>query len=489
MLFKTLGEQLDQRITALMDNTRTEHIDVHSLAKMLGEQLDQRITALIDSGRAESIDAKILTKTFGEQFDQRIAVLINNNRTESTDTKAMVKTLGEQLDQRITTLFDSHAASNKTPDKLADEVRGLTTRFEHAIAESNAKAISDFDHRIATLIDNSRTDTTDTKVLVKTLGEQLDRRIAALTDNSRTELNATETLIKKLGEQLDQMFTMFTRGSQTILPEIATQIRALSEKLDRVQLSQGDTFALGSIEDRIVKLAGKLDASDAWVGRLGTIERGIAYMLARLEEQRRNAPQEPRKEVKSNETAVRAVETKARWPADTATEMRVELSLTSSLVQSPPWKTVFTTATSPEPASNTINASASESAPLQALDAVTETKVESPHPQVRQPINPSLTPDTLIESTPPEISQPHAAAADCIVASGAVLDSTKSVPNEGANQFEALIAARLDAFTAEMESTTSDAATFNPVTMEGDKKWKDSGLGSYWRWLRFADRS
>src|SRR6185295_893817 len=66
--------------------------------------------------------------------------------------------------------------------------------------------------------------------------------------------------------------------------------RALIERLDRVQLSQGDQLALGALEDRIARLAEKLDASDARMGQLDSIERGLADLLVHLEEMRSGGP-------------------------------------------------------------------------------------------------------------------------------------------------------------------------------------------------------
>ena len=76
-------------------------------------------------------------------------------------------------------------------------------------------------------------------------------------------------------------------SGRAVPPELEGSIRALSERLDRMQLSQGDQLALGSLEDRIAKLSEKLDASDARLGHLDAIERGMADLLVHLEEHAR----------------------------------------------------------------------------------------------------------------------------------------------------------------------------------------------------------
>ena len=55
------------------------------------------------------------------------------------------------------------------------------------------------------------------------------------------------------------------------------------------QLTQGDQLALGCLEDRIVRLSEKLDASDIRLGQLGVVERGLADLLVYLEDIRGGA--------------------------------------------------------------------------------------------------------------------------------------------------------------------------------------------------------
>ena len=435
--------------------------EVHAMAECVDRSRDSSADnaklAQLERGLADVRDVLLNLKTSENLVEIKEAVKGLAHRIDQVAATNQNPGALQKLDQAVAGLrvIVSHVASNETVGKLADEVRGLSSRFEHAIAESSAKALSSFDRQIAALIDNGRSESTDIKSMVKTLGEQLD-----------------------------QQFTMLGKKGHPISPEIAVLIRTLSEKLDRMQLSEGD------------KLAGKPDASDVWVERLGAIERSIADVLVYLEEQRRNVPPEPRMEAisgaaMSGEIVARTAGAMVLTPAvitpqlrtQTTADMPVEPSPPSSPAQSPPLETVFTTAPAPDPTPSTASA-ASKSASPETLIAAASTMMESPRPQVRRPIDPGLPPDTPIEPSP-EASQPRASAADRIMASEAALGSAKPAAREVASQFETLIAARRAAFTAGMESTTPSVAPFKPVLDERAEAPK-SRLGSYLRWLLFA---
>ena len=127
----------------------------------------------------------------------------------------------------------SQVASNDMVGKLTEEVRGLSARIEQSVAENTSKAFSGIDQQIKSMIEGSNSAPAELKALFGSLGEQINHA-----------------------------------------------------QKSHAQLSQGDKLALGSIEERIVKLSGKLDASDAWMSRLDAIERGMADVLVYLEQQR-----------------------------------------------------------------------------------------------------------------------------------------------------------------------------------------------------------
>src|SRR6185369_14776306 len=86
--------------------------------------------------------------------------------------------------------------------------------------------------------------------------------------------------------KLEARITTMMDRERTIPAGLEGAIHSLSERLDRMPLSQGDQLALGALEDRIANLSEKLDTSDARLGHLEAIERGLGDLLVYLEEMR-----------------------------------------------------------------------------------------------------------------------------------------------------------------------------------------------------------
>ena len=129
----------------------------------------------------------------------------------------------------------SHVASNDALAKLSDEVRALSDKVDQVAGSGGSNIVSALEERITMLAD------------------ALEAR------NQR---------------------------GQIVPHELEAVVRGLTDKIERIQLTQGDHVALGHLEDRIVKLVEKLDASDARLNHLEAIERGLAELLIHLEHQR-----------------------------------------------------------------------------------------------------------------------------------------------------------------------------------------------------------
>ena len=143
-----------------------------------------------------------------------------------------------QLEGAITTLrgISTHIASNETVGRLASDVAMLAEKVDR-IANSGAAG--------AAL-------------------SSLEQRIGALSD--------------ALAER--------SQNGGTVPPRLEALVESLAGKIEQIQLSRGDGVALGHLEDRIVKLVEKLDASDSRLGHLEAIERGLADLLIHIEDMR-----------------------------------------------------------------------------------------------------------------------------------------------------------------------------------------------------------
>ena len=70
--------------------------------------------------------------------------------------------------------------------------------------------------------------------------------------------------------------------------DLEALVQSLADKIEQIQQSRGDNVAFGHLEDRIVKLVERLDASDSRLGHLEAIERGLADLLVHIEDMRAN---------------------------------------------------------------------------------------------------------------------------------------------------------------------------------------------------------
>ena len=71
-------------------------------------------------------------------------------------------------------------------------------------------------------------------------------------------------------------------------PRLEVMMQSLSEKIDQFQPSRGDQIAVSQLEDRIVRLFERLDATDSRLSHLDAIERGLTDLLVHIEDIRAN---------------------------------------------------------------------------------------------------------------------------------------------------------------------------------------------------------
>jgi localization factor PodJL len=314
----------------------------------------------------------------------------------------------KQLEQAVMSLrgIVSNVASDSALAQLAGEVRTLASQFERAAVDSGAEALSRLEARITTLMETGR----------------------------------------------------------AIPPELEGSIRQLSERLDRMQLSQGDQLALVALEDRIAKLSEKLDASDARLRQLDSIERGLADLLVHLEEMRNSGSRGPRA----------LQETAPPVPIQSPTAApRSPLDLIQS--PSPPARVAAQPAAAtppppppPPPAPLPLPAPAAA-----AATEFTSTPVPAkatPRAPERPPIDPNLPPHTPLEpgSGVPRVKPGSAAAR--IAASEAALGQAKPVLGESGGKSAAIAAARNAAKAAYLDTPVNVPPTLRRKS-EGWFKW------------------
>jgi localization factor PodJL len=144
----------------------------------------------------------------------------------------------QQLETAIGALrgIVSHVASNDTLTKVAEDVRSLAAKVDgFANSAASGHAVSALERRIDTLAN---------------------------------ALNAS------------------TEAGHSVPRELEKMLTGLIEKLEWVQLTHTDHAALANLEDRIVQLIKRLDSSDAKLGNLEAVERGLADLLVHVDQLR-----------------------------------------------------------------------------------------------------------------------------------------------------------------------------------------------------------
>ncbi len=65
-------------------------------------------------------------------------------------------------------------------------------------------------------------------------------------------------------------------------------MQTMSDKIEQMQQARSEPVAFGHLEDRIVRLVERLDASDSRLGHLEAVERGLTDLLVHIEDLRAN---------------------------------------------------------------------------------------------------------------------------------------------------------------------------------------------------------
>ncbi|MGH6771252.1 MAG: hypothetical protein ACRECO_19780, partial [Xanthobacteraceae bacterium] len=386
---------------------------------------DDAAIAGIERGLAEVRDA-LRGLTPAENlvgFDEAIQTLahkIDRMSGASPDPAAM-----KQLEGAIVGLrgIVSHVASNDALANLSDEVRSLAAKVEHV---ANNDAFSNF-----------------------------ERRIASLTE-------ALESHHQPGPDDLEA----FAQG--------------LTDKIERLSLSRGDHTAVTHLEDRIVRLTEKLDASDTRLTHLGTIERALADLLVRFEQQQApgagsGSPDALTRDVQRTQDSLEAVHGTLGHVVD-------RLATIESSIRTGPLSNAANLPDAPSVAASrqVAPAIAAAPAPRPALAAVVpppaqpqvptppQLPVPNPAPAAeRRPIDPNLPPDHPLE---PGVARGRGpvSPAERIAASEAALGMAKPpvIPDPGGKS-NFIAAAR----------RAAQAAIVEPPAVPGKKETRAEAKG------------
>ena len=319
-----------------------------------------------------------------------------------------------------------------------EAVRALSQKVDMIVAKDDPAALQQLETAIGALrgiVSHVASNETLTKVAedVRSLADKVDT--LASTAASGQNLSALENRI----ETLTNALTASTEAGTAVPHELEKLLTGLIEKLEWVQLTHTDHAALAHLEDRIATLVQRFDASDARLGHLEAIERGIADLLVHIEELRGPNPgalstrmpaaEEPLT-IHAIEREVAEIKQSERRTLDSleAVQGTVEhvvdrLAMIESGIRETAPVALPESPAAAATAEPKLPALAVEPAPAPAPE-VPPIEPASHRTAPRKPIDPSLPPDHPLEPGSGR-SRPTASAADRIAASEAAVSSTK----------------------------------------------------------------
>jgi localization factor PodJL len=333
---------------------------------------------------------------------------------------------------------------------------------------------------------------------VRTLADRVERSTQAPSNDFLINLE------RRIGAIAEAIETVRLEGSRQVPPGLDILMQALSDKLERIQLTRTDQLALGNLEERITRLVEKLDASEAKLGHLGAIERGMAELLVHLEEMRsgqaaagsRAAAAEPPPaapvlpdalthdlaQIKQSQSTVgRQTEDSLEAVQGTIGDVVSRLAMIESDLRTEP-KVPTRPSGGPAPEGGPDRAGSSDPArppeppapprlgsPTDLSEPATDLSEPASAPAAparlrpaappRQPIDSSLPPDYPLEPGSGAPRSMLASPADRIAASEAPLRAAKAAPAEAQDQSSFLQAARRAAKAAAAQQAAPRSAT------------------------------
>ncbi len=144
-----------------------------------------------------------------------------------------------QLENSIATLRElaAHVASNETVNSLAAHVQSLGAKVDQLSTSGTSVAFSSLEHRI---------------------------------------------------DEISRVLKQRTQTGDGVPARLEALMQSMSDKIEQMQQARSEAVAFGHLEDHIVKLVQRLDASDARLGHLEAVERGLTDLLVHIEDLRAN---------------------------------------------------------------------------------------------------------------------------------------------------------------------------------------------------------
>ncbi|MCW5685586.1 MAG: SEL1-like repeat protein [Pseudolabrys sp.] len=184
---------------------------------------------------------------------------------------------------------------NETVSALAERIDQIVTQRDPASFRQFEDAVNNLRAMTAHVASNETVG--QLAAQVQTLAAKVDQ--IAYTSSGDAALAHLEQRISALA---DAIATRNQNGS-AVPQRLEHLVGSLTEKIEQFQSTRGHSTAADHLEERIIKLAEKLDASDSRLANLESVERGLTELLAQAD--RSNRGREPAGEPPAHVDALR----------------------------------------------------------------------------------------------------------------------------------------------------------------------------------------
>jgi localization factor PodJL len=303
ILDRAVAEFTSRRRTLNGDETFVRPPDTTSALGGLEQQL-RRITEQIETLKRPGIEEAIRTlraelgdigralndalpRHAIETLEMQIQVLaqrIAQGREAGVDGGALIG-IENGLAEVRDALRDLMPAENLVGYNEA--IKTLTQKIDLIVAERNPATMQQLERSLTTLREMSaHVASNDTVSRLSAQVQTLAEKIDGLAVGPHSEIK-----FENLASRIDALTRALAERTQLEIAapqRLEALIQTLSEKIEQLQKSGADNIAAGHLENRIVKLMDRIDASNSRLDKLDAIERGLADLLVHIEELRAN---------------------------------------------------------------------------------------------------------------------------------------------------------------------------------------------------------
>jgi localization factor PodJL len=162
-----------------------------------------------------------------------------------------------------------------------DAVAGLAHKIDLIVGQQDPATMHQLENAITTLRDMAtHVASTDAVTALANQVQDLAGKVDQMA-RSAGGSDALNSLEQRIGALSDALAERAQNGG-SVPPILESLVQSLSDKIEMIQEARGDNVAVGHLEDRIVSLVQRLDASDSRLGHLEAIERGLADLLVHI---------------------------------------------------------------------------------------------------------------------------------------------------------------------------------------------------------------